>query len=438
MLLADTSARKELDQRLAHASKMESIGRLAGGIAHDFNNLLLVMRSHASLLRERLGDIVATELDEVERAADDAGRLVRQLLAFSRNRDVEPTILDANVVLARVESMLRPLMHEDIELVRTPSVVPDGAGRPHAGRAHRRQPGAQRPRRAARGRNDHRRHGSRGTGRRALGRPARDRHRHGHGRRDSGAHLRALLHHEGRAVGTGLGLFIVNELVEHAGGAIEMSSAPGRGTNFSVYLPYVEHMVDDALVPVPVEPVLDEEALTKGMETVLIADDEDDVRESIREALEHYGYTVLTAGDPTTALLLAQRNAEDLDLVLTDLVMPDMNGRELSRRLAAIAPDLPVIYMSGQSDGTQLSEQGAVPRQALLAPRARVQDPRGPQGREGDPGQAVSTMETPLTSRLLERPVPENVPLEGHTYEIDVIGRSCGPVRPPTWTEAGT
>ena len=84
VLLADTTARKELDQRLAHASKMESIGRLAGGIAHDFNNLLLVMRSHASLLRERLGEIVATELDEVERAADDAGRLVRQLLAFSR------------------------------------------------------------------------------------------------------------------------------------------------------------------------------------------------------------------------------------------------------------------------------------------------------------------------------------------------------------------
>jgi two-component system, cell cycle sensor histidine kinase and response regulator CckA len=157
-------------------------------------------------------------------------------------------------------------------------------------------------------------------------------------------------------VGTGLGLFIVHELIEHAGGAIEMSSAPGRGTSFSVYLPYVEHIVDDALVPVPAEPELDEAALATGMETVLIADDEDDVRESIRHALEHYGYTVLTAGDPTTALLLAQDNADDLDLVLTDLVMPDMNGRELGRRLAAIAPDLPVIYMSGQSDGSRLDD----------------------------------------------------------------------------------
>jgi len=135
-----------------------------------------------------------------------------------------------------------------------------------------------------------------------------------------------------------------------------MTSAPGRGTSFSVYLPYVEHMVDDALVPVPAEPALEDETLAAGMETVLIAEDEDDVRESIREALEHYGYTVLSAGDPTTALLLAQENANGIDLVLADLVMPDMNGRELGRRLASIAPDLPVIYMSGQSDGSQLDE----------------------------------------------------------------------------------
>ena len=161
-----------------------------------------------------------------------------------------------------------------------------------------------------------------------------------------------------------------------------MTSAPGRGTTFSVYLPYVEIMVDDALLPIPVEPVLDDGASGAGMETVLVADDEDDVRESIREALEHYGYTVLTAGDPTTALLLAQENAERLDLVLADLVMPDMNGRELGRRLAAIVPDLPVIYMSGQSDGTPLDEHEVLFLAKPFSPRARVQDPRGAQGRE--------------------------------------------------------
>ena len=355
VLLADATARKELDLRLAHASKMESIGRLAGGIAHDFNNLLLVMRSHASLLRERLGGIVATELDEVERAADDAGRLVRQLLAFSRNRDVEPTILDADVVLARVESMLRPLMHEDIELVRTPSVVPPIAladptqvelivvnlalnardALPEGGMITVATEVVER------------------DGEHWVALRVADT---GMGMDDAtqARIFEPFFTTKDEAVGTGLGLFIVNELVDHAGGAIEMSSAPGRGTTFSVYLPYVEHIVDDALVPVPFEPALDEEALAAGMETVLIADDEDEVRESIREALEHYGYTVLTAGDPTTALLLAQNNAESLDLVLTDLVMPDMNGRELGRRLAAIAPDLPVIYMSEQSDGSQL------------------------------------------------------------------------------------
>jgi two-component system, cell cycle sensor histidine kinase and response regulator CckA len=357
VLLADTTARKEVDKRLAHASKMESIGRLAGGIAHDFNNLLLVMRSHASLLRERLGGIVATELDEVERAADDAGRLVRQLLAFSRNRDVEPTMIDADVVLAHVETMLRPLMHEDVELVRAPSVVPPTAladptqvelivvnlalnardALPEGGTITVGTEIVQR------------------DGERWVAIRVSDT---GVGMdEDTKAHIfEPFFTTKDEAVGTGLGLFIVHELVDHAGGAIEMSSAPGLGTTFSVFLPYVEHIVDDTLVPVLDEPELDEE-LAGGMETVLIADDEEDVRESIREALEHYGYTVLSAGDPTTALLLARERAEDIDLVLTDLAMPDMNGRELGRRLAAIAPDLPVIYMSGRSDGSQVVER---------------------------------------------------------------------------------
>jgi two-component system, cell cycle sensor histidine kinase and response regulator CckA len=356
VLLADTTARKELDRRLAHASKMESIGRLAGGIAHDFNNLLLVMRSHASLLRERLGGIVATELDEVERAADDAGRLVRQLLAFSRNRDVEPTIIDADVVLAHVESMLRPLMHEDVELVRSPSVVPPTA------LADPTQVELIVVNLALNARDALPEGGTITVGTEVV---ERDGERWvavrvadtGVGMdEDTQAHIfEPFFTTKDEALGTGLGLYIVHELVEHAGGSIEMSTAPGQGTTFSVYLPYVEHMVDDALVPVQGQPELDD-VLAGGMETVLIADDEEDVRESIREALEHYGYTVLSAGDPTTALVLARDRAEDIDLVLTDLVMPDMNGRELGRRLAAIAPDLPVIYMSGRSDGAQLAE----------------------------------------------------------------------------------
>ena len=356
VLLADTTARKELDRRLAHASKMESIGRLAGGIAHDFNNLLLVMRSHASLLRERLGEVVATELDEVERAAEDAGRLVRQLLTFSRNRDVEPTVIDADVVLAHVESMLRPLMHEDVELVRAPSAVPPTA------LADPTQVELIVVNLALNARDALPEGGTITVGTEVVERS---------GERwvalrvtdtgvgmddDTQAHVfEPFFTTKDEAVGTGLGLFIVHELVEHAGGAIEVSSAPGQGTTFVVYLPYVEQIVDDALVPVPVGRELDEEPST-GMETVLVADDEDEVRESIRAALEHYGYTVLSAGDPTTALMLAKQNAADIDLVLADLVMPDMNGRELGRRLASIAPDLPVIYMSGQSDGSQLEE----------------------------------------------------------------------------------
>lgn len=355
VLIADTTARIELEQRLAHASKMESVGRLAGGIAHDFNNLLLVVRSHASMLRERLGPIVATELDEVERAAEDAGRLVRQLLAFSRNRFVEPRVVDTDIVLAHVETMLRPLMHEEVELVRASSpgpataladptqvelivvnlalnardALPEGGTITIGTEIVQREGEAWVALRVA----------DTGTG------------------MDEATRARAFepfFTTKDEALGTGLGLYIVHELVEHAGGQIEITSAPGRGTTFSVYLPYVEQVVDDALVPVPVpeEP----EVIGTGMETVLIAEDEDDVRESIREALEHYGYTVLTAGDPTTALTIAQRNSEEIDLVLTDLVMPTMHGRELGRRLAAISPDLPVVYMSGQSDEAQLED----------------------------------------------------------------------------------
>jgi PAS domain S-box-containing protein len=285
VLLADATARKELDKRLAHASKMESIGRLAGGIAHDFNNLLLVMRSHACLLRERLGGIVATELDEVEQAADDAGRLVRQLLAFSRNTDVEPTTVDADVVLARVESMLGPLMHEDIELIRAPSAVPPTAladptqvelivvnlalnardALPEGGTITVATEVVERG-------------GDRWVALRVAdtGVGMDD---------DTQAHVfEPFFTTKDEAVGTGLGLFIVHELVEHAGGAIEVSSAPGQGTTFVVYLPYVEDIVDDTLVPVSAEPELDDDAAGTSMDTVLVADDEDEARESIRAA----------------------------------------------------------------------------------------------------------------------------------------------------------
>jgi two-component system, cell cycle sensor histidine kinase and response regulator CckA len=360
VLLTDTTARKEVDRRLAQASKMESIGRLAGGIAHDFNNLLLVIRSHASLLRERLGEIVAAELDEVERAAEDAGHLVRQLLAFGSNRAVEPILVDADVVLARVESMLRPLMHEDIEFVRLPSAVPPTA------LADPTQVELVIVNLALNARDALPEGGTITVATEVVEREG------GHWvalrvsdtgvgmDEDTQAHVfEPFFTTKDETHGTGLGLFIVHELVEHAGGAIEVSSAPGRGTAFVVYLPYVEHIVDETLVPFVAEPERGGEA-GAGMETLLLAEDEDDVRESIGAALEHYGYTVLSAADPATALVLARDRADEIDLVLADLVLPDMNGRELGRRLAAIAPDLPVVYLSGHSDASRLAEHEAL------------------------------------------------------------------------------
>ncbi len=238
---------KEVDRRLAQASKLEAVGRLAGGIAHDFNNLLLVIRSHASLLRERLGEEVVPELDEIERAGDDAACIVRQLLTFGRKQFLEPEVLDVNVALDRAEAMLRPLMNEDVELVRAAPVeaataladptqleliavnlvlnacdalssggritiaseVVERAGAPWVALSV----------------------ADTGTG------------------IDEATRARIFepfftTKEEGR--GTGLGLFVVQELVAHAGGEIEVSSSLGRGTTFTIYLPYVDEGVDEA------------------------------------------------------------------------------------------------------------------------------------------------------------------------------------------------
>ena len=270
VLVADTSGRKELERRLGHASKMESVGRLAGGIAHDFNNLLLVMRSHAFLLRERLGGTVAPELDQIEQAADDAAQLVRQLLAFSRNQFVQPQVLDANAVLGHVDTMLRPLMYEDVVLVRATSAIPATVladptqlelivvnlalnardALPNGGTITIASDVVQRG-------------GESRVALRVIDTGT------GMDEETRGRIFEPFFTTKEEALGTGLGLFIVRELVEHAGGEIGISSAPGRGTTFTVYLPYVEPSVDDAPAP--------------------------RLAEGLAEALEHHGYTLITA-----------------------------------------------------------------------------------------------------------------------------------------------
>ncbi len=348
VLVADTSERKELERRLAHSSKMEAVGRLAGGIAHDFNNLLLIIRSHAWLLRDRLED--SEELQAIEDAAEDAGRIVSQLLNFGRAQVLDPQSVDLNELLASVESLLDPVIGDDIELVRSAgdssaTVLADPTqlelvlvnlvlnardAMPAGGKLElATEPALRNGERWARVRVSDNGPGIDPATQARMFEP--------------------FFTTKGAGRGTGLGLAVVHELVERNGGEVEVWSARGKGTTVSVYLPYLNAPATEirrALEPGPHA----DDVETMGLETVLVADDEEDVRQSLRRSLERYGYRVFTAADGEGALAIAAELRDEIDVVVTDIVMPTMSGFELGRRLSAIAPDLPVVYISGYPD----------------------------------------------------------------------------------------
>jgi two-component system, cell cycle sensor histidine kinase and response regulator CckA len=346
VLVADMSKPKELERRLAHGSKMEAVGRLAGGIAHDFNNLLLIIRSHSWLLRERLGG--SDELVAIENAADDAGRIVQQLLNFGRTEPLEPRAIDLNELLKEVESLLAPVLGEDIEFVRAAG---DSAATVLADptqlelvlvnlilNARDALQGGGTLEIAA---EPALRHGTRWTRIRVSD--------NGVGM-DAGTQARMFdpfFTTKERGRGTGLGLAVAYELVEQNGGEIDIWSSEGKGTTVSVYLPFLNARPTHSPPALVGPSEFDDQT---GMETVLVVDDEPDVRESLRRSLERYGYRVFTASQCERALDLAEELKGELDVVVTDVVMPAMSGFELGRRLAAISPNLPVVYISGYPD----------------------------------------------------------------------------------------
>jgi PAS domain S-box-containing protein len=346
VLVADVSEEKELQQQLAERSKMEAIGRLAGGIAHDFNNLLLVIRSQLWLLSEQRGP--SAEIAAIGNAVEDAAKIVSQLLTFARREEaLEPDIIDLAELLEEVEHLLGPVIGEDIELVRPPSdagaaVLADRTqleliavnlvlnardALPSGGRIELAAEAAVRD-------------GSRWARLRVSDNGV------GIDPRDQQRIFEPFYTTKGRGRGTGLGLSVVHELVAQNGGEIELSSEPGSGTTFNIYLPHIAASPralsqDDELQEAP---------LTDGMETVLLADDEDDVRESLQRALERYGYRVLAAPDAETALAIGEDVESAIDVVVTDVVMPAMSGFELARRLRQRDPDVPIVFISGYPD----------------------------------------------------------------------------------------
>ncbi|MGH7636821.1 MAG: ATP-binding protein, partial [Gemmatimonadaceae bacterium] len=347
----------EREQQLRQAQKMEAIGQLAGGVAHDFNNLLTVINVHTDLLLMQLAepDAMRTDIEEIARAAARAASLTRQLLTFSRKQVVQPQVLDLARVTRGVEPMLRRLIGEDVEfetiVERVDSVLADEGeieqvlinlvvnardAMPQGGR---------------------------------LGVEVRNitvddalcaRHPSLRG----GEYVQLIVTDTGMGMttetmmrafepfyttkepgrGTGLGLATVYGVVKQSGGAITVDSAAGQGTTFTVYLP-----VTGAEAP-SVSVTAERRVPSSTGETILLVEDEDSVRRLARRVLESQGYTVLEAINGEDALRIAQDYAGVIDLLLSDVVMPEVGGRMLAERLSGTRPDIEVLFMSGYTD----------------------------------------------------------------------------------------
>jgi PAS domain S-box-containing protein len=354
----DVTARKAIEQQLQQSQKLESIARLAGGVAHDFNNVLTAILGGVDVLLERVpeGDPLREGVQEIEDAARRAAGLTRQLLVFSRKEIVQPVLVDLNDVVAGMARMLRRLIGEDIELVSAPAA---GLGRVRADPGQLEQVIVNLAVNA--------RDAMVGGGRLAietgsahvdeelarLQEVAPGRHvvlsvsDTGCGMSgETQAHLfEPFYTTKERGKGTGLGLSTVYGIVRQSGGFVRVTSRPGGGTTFRIFLPEAEAAEERA--PVPAEPAA--APTSRGSETVLLVEDDPLVRRVTARTLRSAGYAVVEATDGSDALRVAAEGPAP-DLLVTDLVMPHMGGEALAARFRADHPDARVLLISGYTD----------------------------------------------------------------------------------------
>jgi two-component system cell cycle sensor histidine kinase/response regulator CckA len=367
-LRQEMDRRRDLEGQLIQAQKMEAIGRLAGGVAHDFNNLLSVILGYGEMLRERnAADPEALEFaEEVLRAGERAAALTKQLLAFSRRQLAVPRILDLNNIVRQMEKMLRRIIGEDLTLemrlspslspvkidpshidqviinlaVNSRDAMPDGGtlvietanveltaeyAATHLGIA----PGQYVMLAVS----------DTGTGMDAATRAR---------------IFEPFFTTKEKGKGTGLGLSIVYGIVKQDGGEIMVYSEPGMGTAFKIYLPAVK----EAAEPLPAAmPEILQAPLTA---TILLVEDEEQVRHLTRTILQTQGYRVLEAASPGRALELLRETSEPVDLLLSDIVLPERNGLDLAREVRAMRPGIKLLFMSGYTDAAVLN-QGLTP-----------------------------------------------------------------------------
>jgi two-component system, cell cycle sensor histidine kinase and response regulator CckA len=359
--------RKQLEEQLLQSQKLEAIGRLAGGVAHDFNNMLTAIGGYTSLALEYAdgGTPLRADLEEIGKATDRAATLTRQLLAFSRKQVLKPELLNLNGIVLELESMLRPLIGEDVALTTRlePALGPIQAdpGQLHqvvmnlVVNARDAMPAGgsvtiQTANADVDGDNDD----SIEPGR-YVTLTVRDTGE-GIDERTLAQIFEPFFTTKESGKGTGLGLATVYGIVKQSGGYVAVESEVGIGSAFTIYLRRADEARQPQLEP-PLAPAPPPAAATH-QRTVLVVEDEDVVRGLVHQVLESGGYEVLVAADGAEALRLAHRR--NIDLLLTDMTMPGLGGEEVASRLRADLPRLKVIYMSGYADSGLLSA-GALP-----------------------------------------------------------------------------
>ena len=356
-LAQDVTERFALEERLRQSQKMEAVGRLAGGVAHDFNNLLTVILGYTQIVADGVppGSRLADSTAQIKSAADRASRITRQLLAFSRKQVLSPRIINLNDVMLNLDSLLRRLIGEDIEVLTVPandlgSVKADPGqieqvimnlalnsrdAMPHGGKLTLETANAQLDETYAR------EHQPVEPGRYVMLAVS-----------DTGMGMTAETQsrifepfYTTKEVGkgTGLGLSMVYGIVKQSGGYIWVYSEPDRGTTFKIYLPRLDQ-------PAEMTSAEKRASVRRGTETILLVEDDPQLRQLSSSVLTHCGYKVLVAGTPEQGLEVCQANHRDIRLLVTDVVMPRMNGRQLAEQISKISPHIKVLYISGYTN----------------------------------------------------------------------------------------
>jgi two-component system cell cycle sensor histidine kinase/response regulator CckA len=373
IIAEDVTERRALEDQFRQAQKMEAVGRLAGGVAHDFNNLLMVISGYTEVLLEELRsqDDLLNKAQAIQQAADRATMLTRQLLAFSRKQLLELKVVDVNAIVSDMERLLRPLIGETIEL--STHLRPDvGHTRADAGQLEQVIMNLVVNARDAMP-----------TGGKIVIQTERvdlDPRRREHSLIPPGTYVLLSVSDTGAGMdketqsrifepffttkekgkGTGLGLSTVYGIVKQSGGFIFAHSEMGQGTNFRIYLPRVE---DAAEHNGPVKSVAQ---AAGGSETVLLVEDEESVRQLVRDTLASKGYHVIEAPNGEAGLKISHEHRGNIEVLITDVVMPGMGGRELAKRVAAERPDIKVLFLSGYTEDAIIHEGVLEPGTAFL------------------------------------------------------------------------